>query len=74
MGKKQSSIVGCNLLIALKPGLRDVEVSKQHAPQPTTPSKEFIGDDGKKCNEKIMLSARKYVQSLAADYINLFCI
>merc|ERR1719320_1668963 len=27
------------------PGLRDVEVSKQHAPQPTTPSKEFIGDD-----------------------------
>merc|ERR1711872_361079 len=27
------------------PGMRDVEISKQHAPQPTTPSKEFIGDD-----------------------------
>merc|ERR1719317_1298643 len=32
------------------PGLRDVEVSKQHAPQPTTPSKEFIGDDGEHTN------------------------
>jgi len=32
------------------PGLRDVEVSKQHAPQPTTPSKEFIGDDGDHTN------------------------
>jgi len=28
------------------PGMRDVMVSQQRAPQPTTPSKEFIGDSG----------------------------
>merc|ERR1712098_85124 len=32
------------------PGMRDVEISKQLAPQPTTPSKEFIGDDGEHTN------------------------
>jgi len=28
------------------PGMRDVMVSQERAPQPTTPSKEFIGDSG----------------------------
>merc|ERR1719427_319944 len=28
------------------PGMREVSVSKQRAPEPTTPSKEYIGDSG----------------------------
>merc|ERR1719186_1597179 len=32
------------------PGMREVAVSKQRAPEPTTPSKEFIGDSGEHTN------------------------